>query len=104
MSKPPSLSEVTERLESVPVSVAVTAAPGTTAPDGSFTIPRIEPFVCPQAAPPPNSPTNANRYTPNRPVAFIAAPLKKSWRHPHPQAPHFEFFGCSLRKNLTIIR
>jgi hypothetical protein len=81
----------------VPLRVAVTVAPGTTAPDGSFTIPRIEPFVdCPHAAPQPNSPANANRYTPNRHFVFIAAPLKKAGAIPSPRAPYFEFFGCSL--------
>src|SRR5580700_631712 len=93
MSNAPSLSETADLCESVPVSVAVIVAPGTTAPDGSFTTPRIEPLVCPHAAPQPNSPANANRYTPNRHVVFIAAPLKKAGAIPRPPAPHFKFFG-----------
>src|ERR1700678_162940 len=78
MVNAPSLSEVTVRVESVPVSVAVIVAPGTIAPDGSFTVPRISPLVWPRAGPDPNRLANTTAYTQTHPVRFIAAPLIKA--------------------------
>src|ERR1700678_4080295 len=78
MTNAPSPSEVTVRVESVPVNVAVIVAPGTIAPEGSFTVPRISPLVWPQAAPDSNRLANTNTYTHDHPVRFIAAPLDKA--------------------------
>src|SRR5665811_468565 len=98
MRKAPSLSEVTVRLLSVPARVTVIVAPGTVAPDGSFTVPRISPLVWPHAAPDPNRAANTNRDTHNHAVNFIAAPLDKATAAHSPLA-QLSVFGCSFRKN-----
>jgi hypothetical protein len=84
----------------VPVNLAVTVALGTTAPDGSFIVPRISPLVWPQAAPDPNRLANTNRYTHAHAVRFIAAPLEKAGAAHSPQTPNFEFSVAAFEKTL----
>src|SRR5580704_2375240 len=103
MSNEPSLSEVTDRVLSVPLSTTVMTVPGTTAPVWSTTVPRIVPFVCAQAVPLKENATNTNRHTRAHVFEVIAAPLGKAGATTTPETPT-PFFGCSFRKNLTIIR
>src|ERR1700741_4234725 len=100
MSNAPSLSEVVARGVAWPVNVAVIVTPGTTAPDGSFTTPRIDPFVCPMAAAQNAKLTHASRHTRTHAIAFISAPFENFASTP--DAPGF--FDCRFPKNLTIIR
>src|SRR5580704_15447008 len=103
MSNEPSLSAETDRVVSVPLSTTVITVPGTTAPVWSTTVPRIVPFVCAQAVPLQENATNTNRHTRAHIFEAIAAPLGKAGATPPPRRLT-PFFGCSFRKNLTIIR
>src|SRR6516162_6617141 len=97
ISKAPSLSDVTVRGAACPVNVAVTVTPGTTAPDGSFTVPRMAPFVCPMEATQNVRLMHAVRHTRTHAVALIDAPLENSasiqtppiFRLQRPEKPYY---------------
>src|ERR1700735_5227381 len=103
MSNEPSLSAVTDRVVSVPLSTTVMTVPGTTAPLWSTTVPRIVPFVCAHAAPLQRNATNTNRHTRVPVFEVIAAPLGQAGATDPPRRLT-RLFSCSFRKHLTIIR